>query len=197
MAPERKILICGAGIAGAACAWWLHRYGYEVVVAEKAPALRDGGQNVDIKGAGQTVIERMGLGPRIDALGTRERGQKFLDADGQVIATLPRGAFGCLTADYEILRGDLASVLFDATREDCDYRFATAVAALDDTPDGIHATFTDGRAETFGAVICAEGIGSATRGMMLGAEISFRHLGAQMAFFRIPASSVCSTRAVA
>ena len=59
MTSRSRILICGAGIAGLTCAWWLHRYGYEVVIAEKARALRDGGQNVDIKGAGQAVIARM------------------------------------------------------------------------------------------------------------------------------------------
>ncbi len=187
MTSENKILICGAGIAGPACAWWLHRYGYEVVIAEKARALRDGGQNVDIKGAGQTVIARMGLGEQIDALGTGERGQKFLDADGQVIAALPRGAFGCLTSDYEILRGDLASVMFEATRQDCDYRFGTAVTDLVDMADGIAATFADGHVETFAAVICAEGIGSTTRALVLRNETGFRHLGATMAFFRIPA----------
>jgi 2-polyprenyl-6-methoxyphenol hydroxylase-like FAD-dependent oxidoreductase len=187
MTRRSKILICGAGIAGPACAWWLNRYGYDVVIAEKARALRDGGQNVDIKGAGQTVIARMGLGERIDALGTRERGQKFLDADGRVVAVLPRGAFGCLTSDYEILRGDLASVMFEATRGDCDYRFGTAVAGLTELADGVTATFADGHIETFAAVICAEGIGSSTRAMMLGEETGFRHLGAAMAFFRIPA----------
>ena len=149
--------------------------------------LRDAGQNVDIKGAGQTVIARMGLSERIDSLGTRERGQKFLDAEGRVIAALPRGAFGCLTSDYEILRGDLASVLFEATRQECDYRLGTAVAGLAETANGITANCSDGHAETVASVICAEGIGSATRAMMLPEETRLRHLGATMAFFRIPA----------
>ncbi|WP_228391321.1 NAD(P)-binding protein [Komagataeibacter medellinensis] len=61
MKARKKILICGAGIAGPVCAYWLHQYGYEVVVAERARTLRDGGQNVDIKGAGQQVIRMMGL----------------------------------------------------------------------------------------------------------------------------------------
>ncbi|EQB10833.1 MULTISPECIES: FAD-dependent monooxygenase [Sphingobium] len=182
----RKILICGAGIAGPACAWWLTRYGYQVVIAERATTLRDGGQNVDIKGAGQTVIGRMGLAERIDASNTRERGQKYLDAKGRVIAVYPRGAFGGLTSDFEILRGDLAAILFDATKSLCDYRFGTAVAALEEMADGMVVAFTDGSVETFELVICAEGIGSATRAMVLREQTRFRYLGAYMAFFRIP-----------
>ena len=45
-----KVLISGASIAGPALAYWLHRYGFEVTVVEKAPALRPGGQAVDFNG---------------------------------------------------------------------------------------------------------------------------------------------------
>ncbi|RYH54335.1 MAG: FAD-binding protein, partial [Alcaligenaceae bacterium] len=40
MDQTKKILICGAGIAGPACAWWLSEYGFSVVVAEKAKTFR-------------------------------------------------------------------------------------------------------------------------------------------------------------
>jgi hypothetical protein len=61
MKHDKKILICGAGIAGPACAWWLVKYGFSVVIVERARSFRDGGQNVDVKGAGQKVIDLMGL----------------------------------------------------------------------------------------------------------------------------------------
>lgn len=186
METERKILICGGGIAGPACAYWLARYGYSVVIAERATAFRDGGQNVDIKGAGQQVIEKMGLVERIAAKNTQERGQKYLDARGKVIAVLPKGAAGTLTSDFEILRGDFAQVLFDATRETCEYRFGASVARLEEFEDGMAVTFADGRVETFALVICAEGFSSTTRAMMLGEETRLRYLGAYMSFFKIP-----------
>ena len=58
MNSDKKVLICGGGIAGPACAYWLGKYGYTVVVAEKAPNLRDGGQNVDSEGPGQRVPQQ-------------------------------------------------------------------------------------------------------------------------------------------
>ncbi len=186
MQRANRILICGGGIAGPACAWWLSRHGFSVVVAEKASALREGGQNVDVKGAGQQVIDRMGLTARIDACDTRECGQKWFDAAGKVVATFPKGAFGGLTSDFEILRGDFARVLFDATRETCEYRFGTSVVGLDEGGDGVRATFADGSAETFEMVIGADGVNSSTRALVLAEQTRMRYLGAYMAFFRIP-----------
>ncbi|CAI9120380.1 FAD-dependent monooxygenase [Brytella acorum] len=185
MKARKKILICGAGIAGPVCAYWLHQYGYDVVIAEKARTLRDGGQNIDVKGAGQQVIKMMGLAERIEAKNTREQGQKYVDATGKLVAVFPKGAFATLTSDFEILRGDFAHVLFEATAEICDYRFETFVTHLDQRDDGIAATFNDGSVEEFELVICAEGIGSSTREMILPEQTSFRYLGAYMSFFKI------------
>jgi 2-polyprenyl-6-methoxyphenol hydroxylase-like FAD-dependent oxidoreductase len=183
---EKKILICGASVAGPACAYWLRRYGYSVVIVEKARSIRDGGQNVDIKGAGQQVIKMMGLAEKIQAKDTLEQGQKYLDAHGEVVAVFPKGAVGSLTSDFEILRGDFAQILFEATRDTCEYRFGTYVTGLEEQDGGISATFANGRVEDFAFVICAEGISSSTRDMVLAEQTHFRYLGAYMSFFKIP-----------
>jgi 2-polyprenyl-6-methoxyphenol hydroxylase and related FAD-dependent oxidoreductases len=183
---KKKILICGGGIAGPACAYWLQRYGYAVVIVEKANALREGGQNVDIKGAGQQVIQRMGIAEAIDARNTHEQGVRFRDAAGRVVATFPRGAFAGLTADFEILRGDFARILFDTVKDTCEYRFGRSVAELEEAGDGMVVTFDDGVVEAFELVICAEGIGSSTRDRYMHEITRFRYLGAYMVFFTIP-----------
>lgn len=186
MKVQKKILISGGGIAGPACACWLQRYGYDVVIVEKAASLRDGGQNVDIKGAGQQVIERMGLASALEARNTNELGVRFQDERGRVFASFPRGAFAGLTQDFEILRGDFAEVLFDRVKDTCEYRFGTSITGLVETGGGMVVTFDSGKVETFDMVICAEGIGSSTRSMVLAEETAFRYLGAYMAFFNIP-----------
>lgn len=188
MERTKKILICGAGIAGPACAWWLSKYGFSVVVAEKASAFRDGGQNVDVKGAGQQVIKLMGLAEQIEAHDTLECGQKWLDAAGKVLAVFPKGGFGSLTSDFEILRGDFARVLFDATSSTCEYRFGTFVSSLQEIEDGVRATFVDGTTDEFGLLICADGLSSSTRDLALAKETRMRYFGAYMAFFKIPRS---------
>ncbi|MGN5377402.1 FAD-dependent oxidoreductase [Streptomyces lasalocidi] len=48
--PNNEILICGAGIAGPALAYWLRTAGFAVTIVERAPAPRPGGQTVDLRG---------------------------------------------------------------------------------------------------------------------------------------------------
>ncbi|WP_431260592.1 FAD-dependent monooxygenase [Roseateles chitinivorans] len=186
MTSSKKILICGGGIAGPACAYWLRRYGFSVVIVEKAMSFRDGGQNVDVKGAGQQVIRRMGLDDQVQALNTGECGQKWLDANGKVVAVFPKDGFGSLTSDFEILRGDFARLLFEATRDSCEYRFGRHVTDIVDGDEGALVIFDDGTREAFSLVICAEGLSSSTRSLKLEAQTRMRHLGAWMAFFKIP-----------
>ena len=162
MDTTKKILICGGGVADPTCAYWLNQYGHSVVIVERAKALRDGGQNVDIKGAGQRVIDMMGLSEKIEAKNTGERGQRYLDASGAVIAVLPKGAWGTLTNDFEILRGDFAQVLFEAIHDVCEYRFGRYVTGLDEKHDCVAVTFDNGDVEDFEVVICAEGMNSST-----------------------------------
>ncbi|HEY0237654.1 MAG TPA: FAD-dependent monooxygenase, partial [Friedmanniella sp.] len=119
------VLISGASVAGPALAYWLHRHGYDVTVVERAPALREGGQNVDVRGAGREVIRRMGLEDAIRAATTGEAGLRFVDTDDRTIASFPAGRSDSdgFTAELEILRGDLARLLVEHTRNDVTYVF--------------------------------------------------------------------------
>src|ERR1044072_8335150 len=59
-APMR-ILISGASIAGPVLAYWLHRYGFDVTVVERAPRLRKtGGHPVDLFRPGMDISEKKG-----------------------------------------------------------------------------------------------------------------------------------------
>ncbi len=82
----RRVLISGASIAGPALAVWLHRYGVDTVIVERAPELRRGGQNVDMRGAGREVARRMGVEDAIRAATTGEVGTRFVRPDGGAIA---------------------------------------------------------------------------------------------------------------
>ena len=64
---SRSALISGASIAGPTLAYWLDRYGFDVTVVERAPAVRSGGYPIDIRGTAIAVIERMRLLPQVKA----------------------------------------------------------------------------------------------------------------------------------
>lgn len=189
MKQSKRILISGASIAGPALAYWLNRYGDSVTVIERARTLRTGGQNVDIEGPARKIIQMMDLQEKIDAKNTREQGVEFMGDHGKPVARLPKDAIGSLTTTNEILRGDLARVLYDHTKDDCDYRFGTTIQALDQDDDGVSVTFGDGSTEKFDLVVSAEGVGSSTRRLVMEEDIRFRYLGVYASYFRIPRSS--------
>jgi 2-polyprenyl-6-methoxyphenol hydroxylase-like FAD-dependent oxidoreductase len=63
-----RILISGASIAGPLLAYWLARYGFDVTIVERAPALRKtGGHAVDLFRPSMAISEKMGVLPRIEA----------------------------------------------------------------------------------------------------------------------------------
>ena len=174
---NRKVLVSGASIAGPALAFWLAGYGFDVTVVEKASKVRTGGQAVDFKGhTHRTVLERMGILEDVRKARTTSNGDGFIvDADGHKIGTVPAAFSG---GEIEILRGDLARILFKRTAETCEYLFGDSVASLKETPDGVEVTFDRSAPRVFDLVVGADGIHSNVRKLAFGPEADYgRHLG--------------------
>lgn len=89
-----RVLISGAGIAGTALAYWLRAHGFRPTVVERAPAIRDGGYKVDIRGAALDVVTRMGLREEIRKLRTDVRGGSIVNAAGKRVASMDGDTFG-------------------------------------------------------------------------------------------------------
>jgi 2-polyprenyl-6-methoxyphenol hydroxylase-like FAD-dependent oxidoreductase len=184
---NKDVLISGAGVAGPALAYWLRRFGFTPVVVERAPAPRDGGQAVDLRGAAIEVARRTGILDAARAARTRTRGMSYVSSAGKRLASL-NGAFGVIDPqDVEIVRGDLVSILYEATRNDVEYIFDDSVSALTDGPDGVTVTFERSAPRTFGLVAGADGLHSRVRGLVFGPESRFlRHLGLYLSVFTMP-----------
>ena len=173
---NQTVLISGASIAGPALAYWLQHYGFEVTVVERTPALRPGGQAVDFKGrTHRTVLERMGIWDEIQRRQTGKTDTVVLDAAGRQRAVMSGEFTG---GDVEILRGDLAGIMYERTAANCEYRFGDSVTALTETADGVQVSFEHGPARTFDLVVGADGIHSRVRRLAFGPERDFvHHLG--------------------
>jgi 2-polyprenyl-6-methoxyphenol hydroxylase-like FAD-dependent oxidoreductase len=184
-----RVLVSGASIAGPALAHWLHRRGAEVTVVEQSPELRPGGQAVDARGVAKEVIRRMGLDAAVRAACTQTAGAYTVDADGNVLETYraeDNDGDGYI-AEIEILRGDLAKVLYDDTRDKVEYLFADRIADLAQDADGVDVTFAGGDRRRFDLVIGADGLHSALRAMVFGPREQYvRHLGLVLAFYSVP-----------
>ncbi|RZU77490.1 2-polyprenyl-6-methoxyphenol hydroxylase-like FAD-dependent oxidoreductase [Micromonospora kangleipakensis] len=182
------VLISGASVAGPALAWWLRRHGFRPTVVERAPALREGGYKVDIRGAALEVIDRMGLRGQVERHDTGMSAARFVDSTGAQLATMDAALFGGREGDdAEIMRGDLARILADAT-PDVEYVFDDSIATLTPSADGVEVSFERGPRRTFDLVVGADGLHSNVRRVAFGPEsVHLRPLGHHIAIFTVPA----------
>ena len=183
-----RILVTGASTAGNTVAYWLGRSRHSVTVLERSPAFRDGGQNVDIRGAARSVIQRMKLDDQVKALNTGEEGIAFVDERNKTRAQFlvkDLGANGP-TAELEILRGDLARTIYDAAAPFAEYRFGEHVTGISNSPDGVEVTLSSGDKEGYDLLIAAEGVGSPTRERVFPGENKPRYMDITTAYFTIP-----------
>ncbi|MEV4256765.1 FAD-dependent monooxygenase [Spirillospora sp. NPDC049652] len=180
-----KVLISGASIAGPSLAFWLARYGHEVTVVERAPGIRPGGQAVDFRGdVHMDVLARMGVLDEIRQHQTRNGPLHLIDERGEGLITLPASFTG---GQVEIQRGDLARILYERTKDAARYVFGDSIASLQETADGVYATFERGAAEWFDLVIGADGLHSNVRRLVFGDESQFvRDSGYNVAIFNAP-----------
>lgn len=193
MAPL-KVLIVGGGITGPALGFWLAKLNYdvEVTIIERSPDLRAAGQQIDLRGQGVTVMQRMGIESLVREKVVDEAGVRFFDQNGQVKAVFEANKTGkgqqSLTSEFEIMRGDLVQILYGLTRDQCKYVFGTTVEEFEQRGDGVHVKFSDGQEGDFDLLVGADGQGSRTRRRLFGAQAEdpFKFLGLYMCYYTVP-----------
>jgi 2-polyprenyl-6-methoxyphenol hydroxylase-like FAD-dependent oxidoreductase len=190
MTPSnRDVLISGASIAGPTLAWWLCRHGFTPTVVEQTPTLRAGlgGHAVDLFGPAVDVAEWMGILPKVLAARTQTE-RVTLERPGRSPVEVDLGQLtaGISERHVEIMRGELTSILHEATRDDVEYRFGDSIRTLDQDGDGVEVSFEHGPPRRFGLVVGADGLHSGVRRLTFGDEAPFRHyLGGYLGVFSL------------
>lgn len=209
MAPL-NILIVGCGIAGSTLASFLLLSDVpapqkpHITILERSPSRRSQGQNIDIRGAGVTIIRKLGLEGAIRTSTTGEVGVKWVDERGAVWAALGAdrtGKTSTPTADIEILRGRLAELCFlraESISKDVkaaggagvDFIFGDYLDTVDQDGRQVHVRFARcGQKRSYDLVVGADGLQSQVRKLVWGAEGEadrVKRLGAYGGFFSIP-----------
>ncbi|KAK8116842.1 FAD/NAD(P)-binding domain-containing protein [Apiospora kogelbergensis] len=210
------ILIVGGGVCGPALATLLLRADprrYTITVVERYAELRTGGQQIDIRAQGIPVMRKMGLLGAVRDVVVHERGMAFVDKAGRAKFQLTVNDTGkgqqAFTSEYEIMRGDLVRVLYDASLAASEaarkqggagvtYEFGVSVESISQIEThekdgrrggGVDVTFSDGRQRRFDLVVGADGQGSRTRRQAWGDQAGrdvFHTVHSYTAYFTVP-----------
>lgn len=190
MSAQPRVLISGASVAGPVLAYWLHRFGFRPTVVERTAQLRDGGGGhaVDLFGPVLDVMDWMGVRDEVERARTTTE-VMVLVRPGRPSIEVPLEMLseGVSERHVEIMRGDLARIAFDATRNQVEYVFGDSVTTLQEDVSGVAVTFEHAAPRTFDLVVGADGLHSTTRRLVFGPEADFsRFLGGYLAVFTVP-----------
>jgi 2-polyprenyl-6-methoxyphenol hydroxylase-like FAD-dependent oxidoreductase len=172
---SRAALVSGASFAGLATAFWLNQLGYRVTVIEVAPGLRRGGTPVDIEGETIAILTRMGLMEAVRARTLPPRRFAFKDAENATLGDMAHHPDDEAGPRYEIHRDDLLDVLCGAIEGDVELRFNRSIAAIEERPEAVSATFSDGSQQEFALICGCDGNRSNTRKLVFGDGEQFTH----------------------
>ncbi|KAF2713435.1 FAD/NAD(P)-binding domain-containing protein [Pleomassaria siparia CBS 279.74] len=204
-----SILISGAGIAGSSLALALARQPNFnpkpiITLIERSSKPRLTGQAIDIRGPGVKVIRNLGLEEKIKARHTTETGIEFVDTNGAQVARFNASGDSdkqsAMTSEYEILRGDLATILLEeleGTKMDqgtnVNVVYGETIESLQEQVDGggVTVEFSNGKLEpsNFDVVVSADGMSSKTREMMFEeyqSQECVQPWGWHIAYFTVP-----------
>lgn len=187
-----RVLISGAGIAGPTLAWFLVKAGARITIVEKSQSLLPHGQNVDMQGSAIKVIKKMGLMDQVRRFNTMEKGTQFIDPKGRPFAPFPitEGSSASLTSQFEILRGDLAAILYEATKDhpNINYLFGTTIKEVVSNDDEtVKVELSNGEVQEFDLLVAADGQWSKVRKQIFPPElVNVVDLGMYAVYYTIP-----------
>jgi 2-polyprenyl-6-methoxyphenol hydroxylase-like FAD-dependent oxidoreductase len=131
----------------------------------------------------------MGIEDIIRAKTTQEQGVNFVDRENRIKAAFSvenTGGQG-FVSEIEIVRGELATLLYDQTCNDVEYIFGDKITAIVDRGDRVQVSFANEADRDFDLVVIADGQSSKTRELVFGSSISPIHsLGLHICYFSIP-----------
>jgi 2-polyprenyl-6-methoxyphenol hydroxylase-like FAD-dependent oxidoreductase len=191
-----KAIVCGAGIAGLASAYFLARKGWDVLVLERAAGLRTAGYMIDFTASGYDAAEAGGLLPALQARRCPIDAAVYVDQDDRVRSLIDYRQFAASQHGrlLSLPRGDLEQVLHDALPDTVQCRYATSIVRVHAPEGTADVTLTDGTRVAADLLVGADGIHSHVRQLVFGPESQFlRYLGYHTASFLFEDAAIAAS----
>jgi salicylate hydroxylase len=170
-----RIIIIGAGIGGLAAGLALQRRGFEVVIYERAPEVREIGAGVIIAPNARRALRDLGVDEALEAISSCVPVRHVCNyATGAVVDVNPTQKIveqhGM--AMLQVHRGDLHRLLMEAVHANDRQalRPGHEFAGLEQDANGVSVTFANGAADRADVVIGADGNASAVRSLLFPGE---------------------------
>ncbi|GMA30155.1 FAD-dependent monooxygenase [Litorihabitans aurantiacus] len=160
-----RIIIVGAGVGGASAAIALQRLGHDVVVYDRMRENRPVGAALSLWSNGVKVLNWLGLGAEVAALGGRMDTMAYAaGSDGETWCDFSLAPVTAATGQrpYPVARADLQALLMDRVGP-AHLHLGREVVAVADDGERVTVTFADGSVDSGDLLLGADGARSLVR----------------------------------
>jgi salicylate hydroxylase len=170
-----EITVLGAGVAGLAVATALAQRGAKVTVLEQADAIREVGAGLQISPNGVAVLQGLGLGAGLAAIGTRAQAVVLRDGySGDSVLRLDMAKLRAAQAFYFVHRADLIDLLYQAAlAAGVEIQLLQRIEQVDLTGEMPRLITAQGAERSVGFLIGADGLQSPVRAALNGKVAPF------------------------
>ncbi|MEM6436484.1 MAG: FAD-dependent urate hydroxylase HpxO [Cyanobacteria bacterium P01_D01_bin.115] len=171
-----KAIIVGAGIGGLTTAIAMQQAGYDVEIYDKTRELRPAGAGISLWSNGVKVLNRLGLGDRLAAIGgTMNRMEYRSDRDEPLSDVDLRPLINQVgQRPYPVSRTELQGLLLEAAGP-AHLQLQMRCVDVEETADQVTAVFENGDRATGDLLVGADGVHSVVRRHVLGHDLEPRY----------------------
>jgi FAD-dependent urate hydroxylase len=171
-----KVVIIGAGIGGLTTGIAMKQAGYRVEIYDRAQELRPAGAGISLWSNGVKVLNRLGLGAKLAAIGGEMNAMEYRSHTDEPLSYVDLHPLFERVGQrpYPVARTDLQTMLLDAFGPE-DVQLGMPCVGVEQDEHTATAIFENGDRATGDLVIGADGVHSAVRAYVVGRPVERRY----------------------